>query len=242
MGCLYRHVRADKDEVFYIGISMNTKRPYDKNKRNRHWKHVISKTDYIVEILFEHDDFNFLKLKEIEFISLYGRKDTQSGTLVNMTDGGDGSLGNKHTEEWKENARIRGKLIVGPLCSNYGKKIPADVRLKISIANTGKKRTPEQCKRISIAKTNPNKKVKIKKGYVSGENHPMWGKKHPKLSEAMKKYTGEKHHNSKKIINIVTGEVFSSLSETSKLNNINYSTLRSSLARNKINTTNFRYL
>ena len=31
--------------------------------------------------------------KEIEFIKLYGRKDNNTGILVNLTDGGEGTLG-----------------------------------------------------------------------------------------------------------------------------------------------------
>ena len=42
------------------------------------------------------------KQKEIEFISLYGKKINKTGTLVNISDGGDGNSGGKHTEEAKK--------------------------------------------------------------------------------------------------------------------------------------------
>ena len=41
------------------------------------------------------------KLKEIELITLYGKKINNTGTLVNITDGGESGSGYKHTEESK---------------------------------------------------------------------------------------------------------------------------------------------
>jgi hypothetical protein len=54
MGYLYRHIRLDKNEVFYIGIggfSINEKknsykRAYTKFKRNKIWNRIIDKTQY----------------------------------------------------------------------------------------------------------------------------------------------------------------------------------------------------
>lgn len=254
---------------FYIGISTNEKRAYDKNKRSNFWKSIISKTDYEVEIIMENDSFDFIKEKEKEFISLYGRANIGMGTLVNLTDGGEGSLGYKHTEEHKikigniqrlrcgDKAFFYGKhltdehkrkigeksrLKIGTLAPNFGKRIPDDVRLKISIANTGKKRTPEQCLKISIAKTNYNKIPKIKKGLPKGERHHFFGKKNEKFSEYLKSKVGEKHPKSKKVINIDTKEIFMSAKEASIKSNINYSTLRSNLRGVRENFTSFRYL
>jgi len=98
---LYRHIRLDTNEVFYIGIGTVRKkeekyryytRARIKNNRNKWWKHVVSKTDYRVEILLESDDYEFINKKEQEFIALYGRKDLGLGTLVNLTDGGNGII------------------------------------------------------------------------------------------------------------------------------------------------------
>ena len=78
MGYVYRHIRLDKYEVFYIGISQSNNgynRAYQVKSRNKHWHNIINKSAYKVEILFEHEDFETIKKKEIEFIKLYGRLD-----------------------------------------------------------------------------------------------------------------------------------------------------------------------
>ena len=101
---IYRHIRLDTNQVFYVGFGTKVpeesvkdkkwiyKRAYDKLSRNKFWKNVVAKTNYKVEILLETDDYEFLKKKEIEFIALY-KKRSELGTLVNLTNGGDGSKG-----------------------------------------------------------------------------------------------------------------------------------------------------
>lgn len=102
---LYRHIRLDKYEPFYIGIghkmpsakfkSRQYKRAkVEKNIRSKFWNNIVNKTEYKVEILLESNDRNFIIKKEKEFIKLYGRKDLGLGSLVNLTDGGDGQSSN----------------------------------------------------------------------------------------------------------------------------------------------------
>lgn len=86
---LYKHIRVDNNEVFYIGLG-NKNRPHYRYGRNRDWRKVVNETDYKVEILIESDDKEYLKEKEKEYISFYGRKDLGTGTLVNRNAGGDG--------------------------------------------------------------------------------------------------------------------------------------------------------
>jgi hypothetical protein len=95
---LYRHIRLDKNEVFYIGIGHDIKRAFSKFSRNRYWCYIVGLTEYKVDILFDNLSRKEAEEKEIEFIKIYGRKDLKAGTLVNLTDGGTGGLGLKHTD------------------------------------------------------------------------------------------------------------------------------------------------
>lgn len=107
---IYRHIRLDTNEPFYIGIGKVYRpsakkhedyysRAFQNNKRNRFWHFITDKTDYEVEILFECNNRDAILEKEIEFIKLYGRRDLGEGTLVNLTDGGDGMNNNIQSEE-----------------------------------------------------------------------------------------------------------------------------------------------
>jgi hypothetical protein len=105
---IYRHIRTDKNVPFYVGIGAKSKkdvkysyynRAVSKSGRSNLWKNIVAKTDYTVEILLESDDYDFIKRKEVEFIKLYGRIDLGTGTLVNLTEGGEGCKGYKHKQE-----------------------------------------------------------------------------------------------------------------------------------------------
>ena len=104
MAYLYRHIRLDKNEPFYVGIGTDNefKRAYNLHNRSNHWKNITNKASYRVEILLDNICWEEACEKEIEFISLYGRKDLGKGPLVNLTDGGEGFLGYKHTESTKK--------------------------------------------------------------------------------------------------------------------------------------------
>ena len=124
MAYLYRHIRLDTNQPFYIGISgkdNNYKRAYIKTKRNELWGRIAFKTNYDVEIVFDNLTEKEVKNKEIEFIKLYGRIDLQTGTLANLTDGGDGVL-NENTK-----SLIRSKISK----SSLGKKMSESAKKKM---------------------------------------------------------------------------------------------------------------
>jgi hypothetical protein len=97
---VYRHIRLDTEEVFYIGIG-NEKRPYDKKGRNEIWNRVVDKAGYRVEIIHSGLTWEECIEKEIVLIKFYGRKDKGEGPLVNLTDGGEGNVGFIYPEESK---------------------------------------------------------------------------------------------------------------------------------------------
>ena len=140
MGYLYKHIRLDTNEVFYIGIGGFDKKEKEgsylrafcknKNKRNNYWFNVINKTDYKVEIILDNLSIEEIHEKEQEYIKLYGRKDLGLGTLVNMTDGGEGHINYICSKE----TRIKMKEAAsGKNNSQYGKKKSEEtIRKKIA--------------------------------------------------------------------------------------------------------------
>lgn len=89
MAIVYRHIRLDKNEPFYIGIGEKENRAHKTHGRNEFWKKIANKTNYRVEILFDDLTWEQAQEKEIEFIALYGRRDLGTGILTNLTDGGE---------------------------------------------------------------------------------------------------------------------------------------------------------
>jgi hypothetical protein len=120
---LYRHIRQDKNEPFYIGIGESEDRAYETKGRTRAWKN-ISKKGYDIEVLFNDLSWEEACEKEKEFIALYGRRDKKTGTLVNMTDGGEGTVGYRHTVKTKEKCRL---ATLGENHPFYNKKRPDHV-------------------------------------------------------------------------------------------------------------------
>jgi hypothetical protein len=111
---LYIHYREDKQETFYIGIGTKH-RPKEYNrafcykKRNSFWKKVVNKTKYSIFIISESNNREEIINQEINYIKLFGKKKDKLGSLVNITDGGEGckgSLPRVWTEEMREKIRI----------------------------------------------------------------------------------------------------------------------------------------
>ena len=95
MAVVYRHLREDTLEPFYIGIGKNKKRAFcfDKYDRSSFWTKYKNKHGCIVDIIFEGISWEDACSIEIFLIKIYGRINNNTGILVNLTDGGEGSLG-----------------------------------------------------------------------------------------------------------------------------------------------------
>ena len=152
MAYVYRHIRLDKNEPFYIGIGsdMTNKRANERARRSELWKKIVAKSEYEIEILMDGITFDEAKLKEIEFIKLYGRIDLGNGTLANLTDGGDGLINRIFTPEHRSKLSLSqiGKKLSEEQkdkLRKYRIGIPnsPEARLKISKANKGRINTPE---------------------------------------------------------------------------------------------------
>lgn len=114
---IYRHIRLDKNEVFYIGVGTKYtdkrcpngnpyRRAFLKAPRNPFWKNIVAKTKYEVDIIYESDSYEYIEEKEKEFIKLYGRRELGTGTLCNMTDGGKGQK-NVHLKKHSEQTKLK---------------------------------------------------------------------------------------------------------------------------------------
>lgn len=88
--CLYFHINLINKEVFYVGIG-NEKRPYIKSDRSEFWNKTVKKYGYEVKIV--NTELAWTEACELEkfWIKKIGRRDLKEGTLVNLTDGGEGN-------------------------------------------------------------------------------------------------------------------------------------------------------
>ena len=129
MAIVYKHIRKDTNDVFYIGIGKTNKRAYSSKNRNKYWRNIVNKCGYDIDIIETDLIWEDACIKEKELISLYGRIDLGTGTLVNMTDGGDGVLGLIFSEEAKT------KISEG----NKNKVQSEEAKIKIGIASKGNK-------------------------------------------------------------------------------------------------------
>ncbi len=166
MAYVYRHIRLDKNEPFYIGVGGldefdDYQRSRSKSNRSIFWKRIITKTKFEIEIIFDDLSVHEAFCKEIELIKLYGRKDLGLGTLCNMTDGGDGTTGRVYSHSDKTKAKIakahKGKIIseeVKLKLSNrlIGTKLSKEIKEKISKSHLGKTVSEETKKKQSQAR------------------------------------------------------------------------------------------
>lgn len=156
MAIVYSHTRLDNDTIFYIGIGNEYKRAYSKHSRNSYWNNIVSKADYKVNILFENLTWDEACKKEVELISLYGRKDLKKGLLANLTDGGDGVKG--HSQETIDKitkvhkGRIQSeKEILKRVNSRKGYFHSAETKKKMSSSAKGRIFTEEHRKNLSLS-------------------------------------------------------------------------------------------
>lgn len=129
--CIYQHIRLDTNEVFYVGIGCIV-RSKSKNHRNKHWLNIVKNTEYEVQVLKTKITWEeAIELEKI-LISWYGRRDLKTGTLCNLTDGGEGSYGRITTDETKLKMSkiLKGKL-TGSKNPFYGKKHSDETKLKL---------------------------------------------------------------------------------------------------------------
>ena len=149
---VYIHRRKDNNEVFYVGISRQEKyfRVNTKTGRNPIWNNIVNKYGFIGEVLYSNLSKEDACLIEKALIKSYGRINTNSGVLANLTAGGDGSVDCPKSFETKNKMRK----------ARVGKPLSEDIKNKMSATRKGKKATNETKAKLSvIAKNRFSKKI-----------------------------------------------------------------------------------
>lgn len=223
---VYRHRRLDTNEIFYVGIGSRKDRCSSKRGRNNIWNKIINKTNYEVEIIAS--DLNVEDAKDLEnfLVSLYGRIDLNTGTLSNLTDGGDFRENYTVSDETKmkiskaHKGRIQSKEWVERRTSHFrGVPLTEETKRKLSETMKGRIITDETRLKLSIAQKN---RVYSE---IELEN----------IKEKMIKFHG------KKVINIITGEIFNTITEAADSIGIKRYTLNAKLLGRNKNNTNLEY-
>jgi hypothetical protein len=165
MSILYQHIRLDTGEIFYVGIGRTEKRAYSHYSRNKHWESITRKASYRVEILKKGLTWQEACKEEILLIAKIGRKDLSLGTLVNMTEGGEGGSYWKNKKQLKEHVAKRSlknkgqkrtaTAIENLKQSHTGLFLSEETKDKIRKSHTGQKHLEETKEKIK--KSMPNK-------------------------------------------------------------------------------------
>jgi len=87
--CVYLHRNPKTQEVFYVGIG-NENRAIQFSKRNVFWSNYKNKHGVEVDIIKKGLTSKEAQSIEVELIKKYGRRDLGTGSLVNLSHGGEG--------------------------------------------------------------------------------------------------------------------------------------------------------
>lgn len=105
---VYVHRKKTNGEVFYVGKGSNSRCKIKANKSD-FWNKIVKKHGYYVDIVVQDIQEWYAFELERELIALYGRRDRGEGSLVNLTDGGEGTSGWIVSDEIKKRVSLRMK-------------------------------------------------------------------------------------------------------------------------------------
>lgn len=234
---VYEHWRPDRGECFYVGKGYG-QRAHDLTRGRNRWHKFItqklSELGLVVEVRIIAENLTEREAFDAEVARIAFWKN-DGADLCNISAGGDGPSGRKHTEEWKKaiseklkgrkmSAESRAKLsaaLKGNKNSLGYKRPPEEVE-RLAALNRGKKRTPEMNAHMSaVRKANPTFKGKhhteelkaASSARQKGIPKPEW------VKERMRKPKGEEHKRKLREINLGkthTEETRKKLSEIAK--------------------------
>jgi len=216
----------------YIGQSRDIEKRFKQYKRlkckkqprlyNSFLKYNVE--NHTFEII-EECDFNDLNIKERYYQDLY---DVTNEKGLNCT---------------LTKTDILPQVVSDITREKIGNRILSEEsRLKMSLSRKGTKWSEETRLKVKGKIIAENVKIKMslaKKDKYNGGNHPMYGKTHSeetKLKMSLSK--------TKKVINVITNEIFNSSDECVLINNLSITSayLRLMLSGKRNNNTDFKYL
>lgn len=226
MAYVYKHIRNDCGAVFYIGIGSDVdyKRACQKHQRNKFWHAITNKTSYSVEIIEDGLTWEAACTKEAAYIILYGRRDIGTGTLCNLTSGGEGTNGCIKTEE----TRLKlSKANTGKVISEKTKKILNDINKGNTYARGYKHSLLAKFKMKQHKKTEAHL-AKIRTARLGQRNSV---ESIEKTSAAIRK----------PVIDTKSGVEYNSVTQASLAHGLRISTLTRYLNGTRVNKTNLKY-
>jgi len=132
---IYFHINPLKNEVFYVGRGYGS-RSHRKTNRNKYWHNTVNKYGYIIDIIESGLTSDEANEREIFYIKKIGRKN-----LVNMTDGGEGSVGR---DPWNKGIKT------GDICNNKGRRRSEATKELQRQIKLGNKLTPEHIEKLRL--------------------------------------------------------------------------------------------
>ena len=161
----YAYLR-ENGTPYYIGKGKGSR--LTENKRHNVKVPIRNRIIFLKKNLTEEGAFKHEKY----MIAVFGRKDLGTGILRNMTNGGEGMSGYKHSEESKKKISL----------SNKGKRWSEDAKKRLSeklkgrkgpiISQDGKKRISESKKGVKRPQYVIDKTINTKKNKYRPETHP----------------------------------------------------------------------
>lgn len=140
----YAHTKPD-GTIFYIGKGKDN-RAWKKTRRNRFWVNTVKKYgSFGVEILADWETEKEALEHEILLISCFRKMGYK---LVNLTDGGEGLSGFKHSEEHKKKIS---EALRGNKNPHFGKCKTAEQKKKISETKLAQNLKGELCVNFKCA-------------------------------------------------------------------------------------------
>lgn len=202
----YAHYRPD-NSVFYIGKGHGRRAWSDKN-RNPHWNNVTAKRgDHKVEVLaqwpieqeaFAHEKFLIWCFRDMGY------------SMANITDGGEGPTGYRHTEETKAKLSVHHKR----LHNLPEQKAKNSARNKLKMQDLVHK---EKVRAGALAyMTKPENRERIRQIALLQTSKPEFKARQSALALARMKNPAYRFLMAKPCICVETGQIFQSQVEAAK--------------------------